>query len=363
MASTSDLNTFDKLYNSLSPYRMMEQILDFALLSKIILSYKIDCLNSFYDQLVEGLWTKYPNGYFYKVDDCREKFAYVVVNENFEADVQKSLEKLRSFSVARKVFDETSDQILSLNQNHNECFVDGNGFVCEQNDLHDDIGALYGEYNITKQTGEEPFGASDLVSDVAEVGVLVPPIDSISTKSVQEVFAENMFDELSEPILSSNKVLITQEDDSLMHVSGEFQVCLEGDFEQKIGCGINEGRALNLPRMFNEMRHSDLIKGSIEKIGAPIEEIALDNSVENNYKFSSYIVHKVHDESIGLRQRVFVKLGSVEKSYFWELVTICASQERFFTISSTIYSEHQPRDRISQDGYELCAGIFSPEQH
>ncbi|KAK9668512.1 hypothetical protein RND81_13G065800 [Saponaria officinalis] len=193
MTSTSDLNTLDKLYNNLSPYRTMEQILEFALLSKVILSYKIDRLNSFYDQLVEGLWTKSLNGCFYKMDDCHEKFAYVVVNENFEADAQKSMKKLHNFSMTRKVFDEMSDKILSSHQNNDECLVIGNDLVSEKIDLQDGKDD-HNEYNIMKQIGDE-------LSGVPEVDDLESLCDSLSTENEQAPALNlyQVFDEIPKP--------------------------------------------------------------------------------------------------------------------------------------------------------------------
>ncbi|KAK9676767.1 hypothetical protein RND81_11G099000 [Saponaria officinalis] len=45
-------------------------------------------------------------------------------------------------------------------------------------------------------------------------------------------------------------------------------------------------------------------------------------------------------------RKLFSRFGSLEKSYFWDLVIIGASRERFSTFSNMIYGDYQPRDCV-----------------
>ena len=84
---------FDNLWYWFSSSMSMEQFLEFALTSKVILSYEIDTLNSFHDRLMQGLWRRSSNGCFCKMDDRHEKLAYIILNESYEVDTEKSRAK------------------------------------------------------------------------------------------------------------------------------------------------------------------------------------------------------------------------------------------------------------------------------
>ncbi|KAK9705488.1 hypothetical protein RND81_07G060800 [Saponaria officinalis] len=50
-------------------------------------------------------------------------------------------------------------------------------------------------------------------------------------------------------------------------------------------------------------------------------------------------------------RKIFAKLGSLEKSYFWDLVIICASRKRFSSFSSMICGDYQPCDQVPHNEY------------
>ena len=117
--ANSESNHFDKLLSRFSNFMSMEQLLKFALTSKVILSYEIDTLNSFHDRLMHGFWQRSSNDCFYKMNDQYETLAYIILNENYKPDLENSLKKLRELSkltVAHKVYDEMPKPVLCSNQ-------------------------------------------------------------------------------------------------------------------------------------------------------------------------------------------------------------------------------------------------------
>ncbi|KAK9691633.1 hypothetical protein RND81_09G208800 [Saponaria officinalis] len=136
------------------------------------------------------------------MDDRHEKLAYVILNETYEAEVEKSLEKFQKLSnrnAAQKVFDEMPEPVLCESQI----------VSCEEDDAH------------------KLFDANEMI--VSDSGIL----------QQEEVVcgAQLMFDKLSEPILISNidQIAITGDDHSLLNEIDEIRPGVNGVPEPYIG--------------------------------------------------------------------------------------------------------------------------------
>ncbi|KAK9734400.1 hypothetical protein RND81_04G137200 [Saponaria officinalis] len=182
----TELNNFDKFCNIFPDSIPLKQIAELALIGKVISFYKIDSLSSFHDQLMEGLWKKSLNGCLYPLDSRLEELLYVEINENFKADTEKSLEKLRSFNIARKVFNETSEPTSPTNHKS----VSSNEVLASLSGDNGSQGYENGESQVNDRCLKANFDLTDEVN--GNINRTAPPIfvDDVQLLNACDVFVE-----------------------------------------------------------------------------------------------------------------------------------------------------------------------------